>query len=249
MRAKPVAEVLKTRGVFRPVVDGYFLPADVYTVFAEGRQNDVAVLTGSNSDEATILPPPPSSSAFIGETRRIFGEMANRFLQLYPAGSDEESVQSFLRARRDQTAASHWAWARLATKTGKHHAYLYYFTHPPAYPTGSPDAKRGATHASETRYVWRNLTPKDWPWTDADRDLARAMSSYWVNFAATGNPNGSGLPDWRAYSEREPQVMLFGDKPEMRPLPHRALLEFLDSFHATHRSAFSASNSWDWSRR
>ena len=26
------------------------------------------------------------------------------------------------------------------------------------------------------------------------------MSSYWINFAATGNPNGEGLPDWPAYT-------------------------------------------------
>jgi para-nitrobenzyl esterase len=246
MRAKTAPEVLKAGGIFRPVVDGYFLPSDVYSIFSQGKQNDVPVLTGSNSDEATILPPPPNSQAFQGEVRRLFGDMTEGFLKLYPAATDQQAVQSFLRSRRDQTASSHWAWAKLETKTGTHKAYLYYFAHPPAYPPGTPN--RGASHAVETRYVWDNLTPPDWPWTDLDRKLAKVMSSYWVNFATNGDPNGKGLPVWRAYSEPNPQVMYFGDEGEMEPLPNRAELTYLDGVHATHRNAFSMSNSWDWTR-
>jgi len=37
------------------------------------------------------------------------------------------------------------------------------------------------------------------------------MSSYWVNYAATGNPNGKGLPLWPTFDSRSPQVMELGD--------------------------------------
>jgi para-nitrobenzyl esterase len=248
MRGKSAAEALRAGGVFRPVVDGYFLPADVYTMFAEGRQNHVPVLTGSNQDEATILAPPPGAGAFAKEVRRIFVDFAGEFFKLYPAGSDDEAVRSFFAARRDQTLASHWAWARFQTTTGKQQSYLYYFAHPPAYPPGSPESKRGATHGAETRYVWNHLTPKEWPWTEADRELAEVMSSYWVNFAAKRDPNGSGLPRWSPFSDSDPHVMLFDDTARMAPLPRRSFLEFLDRVNAARRNAFSMSNSWDWSR-
>jgi para-nitrobenzyl esterase len=245
LRTKSAEDVLRAGGVFRPVVDGYVLPADVYTIFEQGRQNDVPVLTGSNSDESTILPTPPTAPIFVGEVRRIFADMAESFLKLYPANSDEEAASSFLSARRDQTAAAHWTWARMVSRTGRR-SYLYYFAHPPAYPQGDPNSKLGATHGAETRYVWNNLTPKEWPWTDVDRKLADTMSSYWVNFATSGDPNAKGLPVWPVYVDKDPRVMRFGDQPEIVQLPHKTDLEFLAASYAKHRNFLSTSNSWDW---
>src|SRR5205085_9103921 len=57
MRAKPAEEVLKSGGAFRGNVDGWLLPADVYTIFAQGKQNDVPALIGSNADEGTAFTP------------------------------------------------------------------------------------------------------------------------------------------------------------------------------------------------
>jgi len=123
----------------------------------------------------------------------------------------------------------------METRNGTHRAFLYYFAQRACIPARHPEASRGATHASEMRYVWNNLTPKEWPWTDADRNLAEAMSSYWVNFARNGDPNGAGLPLWRAYSDAVPEVMRFGENPEMTTLPHKTALAFLDAFNSTHR--------------
>ena len=36
---------------FGPVVDGHVVPADVYAIFAKGKQNVANVLVGSNKDE------------------------------------------------------------------------------------------------------------------------------------------------------------------------------------------------------
>jgi para-nitrobenzyl esterase len=43
------------------------------------------------------------------------------------------------------------------------------------------------------------------------------MSSYWVGFAATGNPNGPGLPDWPAYDEQSRQIKEFGSRVSFGP--------------------------------
>mgnify|MGYP002133583175 FL=1 len=56
------------------------------------------------------------------------------------------------------------------------------------------------------------------PWTSLDTLVADQMSSYWVNFVNTGNPNGKGLPNWSAYQPQDKRVMEIGSKTEMIPI-------------------------------
>ncbi|MCU1236783.1 MAG: carboxylesterase family protein, partial [Candidatus Solibacter sp.] len=63
--------------------------------------------------------------------------------------------------------------------------------------------------------------------------LADAMSSYWVNFATYGDPNGKGLAAWPAYSAATDLAMGLGDSVAPMPVPHKAALDFLDSFLPT----------------
>ena len=56
------------------------------------------------------------------------------------------------------------------------------------------------------------------------------MSSYWANFAKTGDPNGPGLPEWRPYSAATNYgVMHLSASPHFEPDVHRARYEFLDA--------------------
>jgi carboxylesterase type B len=46
------------------------------------------------------------------------------------------------------------------------------------------------------------------------------MMTYWANFAATGNPNGAGVPTWPAFDPARPTLMRLGEKVEPQtPLP------------------------------
>ena len=55
------------------------------------------------------------------------------------------------------------------------------------------------------------------------------MSSYWTNFAKTGDPNGPGLPPWPAYGARDGyQVMRIAANPGAAPDRRRARQEFLE---------------------
>jgi len=45
------------------------------------------------------------------------------------------------------------------------------------------------------------------------------ISSYYVNFATTGDPNGKGLPQWPAFTDKNQQVMVFDAAPSARTYP------------------------------
>jgi para-nitrobenzyl esterase len=82
--------------------------------------------------------------------------------------------------------------------------------------------------------VFHNLRLYDQQWADWDRKLEDIMSSYWTNFAASGDPNGGSVPRWSAYSGAEgDKVMSFGDTAAMdHTRLDKATTDLLDAAHA-----------------
>ena len=215
---------------FSPIVDGYFAPAPAREIVAQGKQNDVPTLTGANSGElgGLMMPQsPPTAESFIKRARQQYGPLADEFLKLYPATTDKEAAVAQTQSSRDQALVSLYLWARERAKTAKTVAYTYLWDH--ALP--GPDAERfGAFHTSEVPYVLNTLYMSDRPFTAADRKIADMMSSYWANFAATGDPNGKGLPRWNPAGEK-PEIMELGDKSEpFFPAGDAAKFAFFEKF-------------------
>jgi para-nitrobenzyl esterase len=60
----------------------------------------------------------------------------------------------------------------------------------------------GAYHGAELVYAYGTLgAAGDAEYTAADRHLSGQMMDRWVRFAATGDPNGSGLARWPSVAE------------------------------------------------
>jgi para-nitrobenzyl esterase len=239
LRAKSAEDLMKANGFATAAnVDGWFLPEDVYTIYSKGKQNDVPTLIGSNSDEGSMFTPPNTTAASFRETAaKRYGSDADAFLKLYPFTSDKEAWASQAASMRDQVFG--WemrTWARMQTKTGKSKVYLYYFSRVPPGKNRVP----GAYHGSEIPYAFGNLqiapfaaTPNESearPWQDIDHKLADAMSSYWVDLATTGDPNGKNLPKWPAYRAGSDQLLSLGDEIAVKPVPNKEALDFLDTY-------------------
>ncbi|HJZ98869.1 MAG TPA: carboxylesterase family protein, partial [Candidatus Solibacter sp.] len=63
------------------------------------------------------------------------------------------------------------------------------------------------------------------------------MSSYWVNFATTGDPNGKDLPSWPAFDAKAGLVIGFGNKVDVVPLPHKSALDFWEAYFENRRKS------------
>ena len=64
------------------------------------------------------------------------------------------------------------------------------------------------------------------PFTADHHKLAALASSYWVNFATSGHPNGTGLPRWLPAAESGMTMQLDTDSRMVPALSSEARLEF-----------------------
>jgi para-nitrobenzyl esterase len=219
LRAKSTDEIGKGLRGAGMIADGWVIPEDLSLTFAAGRQNSVDVLIGSNKDEGSFILRGPTTEQWTSRVRGRWGDLADAYLKLYPAGSDAEAARSSEAAFRDEMAWHMRLYAQAQAKLGKQ-AYLYYFTHEPPVDPGKPNLR--ATHTAEIPYVFNNLkavrvfpdgsSPELASASEAERKLADIVSSYWVNFARAGNPNGKGLAPWPAYRDKATgRAMILGD--------------------------------------
>jgi para-nitrobenzyl esterase len=92
--------------------------------------------------------------------------------------------------------------------------YAYRFS----YVAESQPASAGAGHASDIPFFFDNAAIKYGAQT-SPRDMAmgKAISTYIVNFARTGNPNGAGLPAWPLYDRAGDRIMDFAPSGTLVP--------------------------------
>ncbi len=240
LRALPVEKLLEVgkrqRGMAWPIVDGWVIPDDQYKLYEAGRFNDTPILVGYNSDEGLSFSHDKTPNDYIAGVRKRYGPFADRLLEAYPVAAD--SVPKTARdLARDSAFGWHtWVWARLQSQHGKGKAYYYYFDQHPEYPAGSPQAGHGSPHGAEVAYVFEHLYDTHRPATPADERISDAMAAYWTNFAKHLDPNGKGLPEWPAFSDRTPVVMYFAGTPHTGPVPSAESLRVLDGYFAWRRS-------------
>jgi para-nitrobenzyl esterase len=218
-------------GGFRPAADGYIIPSDLYSIYQARRFNDTPILIGHTSDElgsfgsrGTI-----TADSFEKQVKSQYGSHADAILSVYPHATDAEAAKSSKGLSRESTFAwSTWTWARLQSEKGKGKAFEYY------YDNHAPNVD-GSGHGSDVPYAFQTLGGQQGAPKPEDLKLSDMISSYWVNFAKTGDPNGTGLPRWPAFAENNQQAMVFDAAPGARPMPNLDKLKAFDAYMAWRR--------------
>ncbi|CAK7221232.1 hypothetical protein SCUCBS95973_004424 [Sporothrix curviconia] len=225
-------------GEFRPTLDGYTLPDTYARLLGQPPSHAVLLITGNTRDE---------SGAAFGRTmtvaqctaalRQQYGTLAARALAAWPATNDSVAGEAYNQQWQDTSRVSSWGFARgwSNASVSSRPIYTYYWDHAP------PGQNQGAHHMSEINYVLGNLYKTSLPWQAEDYAIARRMTSYWANFARTGNPNGDRDRDgidsedieiWRPTVANETVVMRVGDGWGAMQIAGREQLQLIEDYFA-----------------
>ena len=195
-------------------VDGWVLPEPATKIYAEGREQKVALLIGNNSQEMQPRGAPGDIRQMIAQR---YGPLADRALAAYGVNGaygagdpqpDPENGTVMLQFTTDNSfrcgTIQELIWHTVAGNTG----YEYQFSR-----TVHGQEALGAPHASEIPFifgtlpVWQNMRK----YNESDQQYAPQMQEYWTNFAKTGDPNGGKLVKWPKFDATARAFMDFTD--------------------------------------
>ena len=252
LRQLPATALLKgTAGdVSHPVIEPYFLPVAPFEAFTAGKQNDVPLLLGSNAEEARALVDVShvTNATFDKDLASSVGALPPPLVAAYPHTTDKQAQQAMIDLQTDlRFGWDMWAWARLQAATGKNPVFYYSFRQKPPFPAGSVYDGWGASHFSELWYVFNHQDQSPWSWSLADRKLAEEMSSYWINFVRSGDPNtprdanpsshpnSASLPVWPPFTDTDSKVLYLADPITVGGISSINGLKVFDAVYASLR--------------
>jgi carboxylesterase type B len=106
-------------------------------------------------------------------------------------------------------------------------AWMYWFTREREDAGGEAV---GAYHGAEYSYVF-GMHDSYMTTTPYDLELSASMQRYWINFAATGNPNTDSLPEWPLFERPDPVVLELGDSIRQIPAPEAGLCSAFEDWN------------------
>ena len=116
----------------------------------------------------------------------------------------------------------HDCWTKMVAAQNKP-VYEYYFSR--------ENGEYGTNHSGEMIYAYRNV-PRTKNYDNRDYELEEIMSSFWINFVRTGNPNGydtkgTPLPVWQTVEQSNGLLMEIGDTCGMIKDPFGYIYEYM----------------------
>ena len=210
-----------------PILDGKLVVESCSDAYNAGRQARVPLMIGNNSAE--IGGPFVNASTSKEELFSMFGELKEEAKAAYDPDGTKDFAEVQTRFNTDKVWGEPARFAAQSVVAKGDPAYIFLFSYVPA--AMKERMRFGPGHGTDISFVFDNLrVPEGGTADPSDKEVARIMNSYWVNFAKTGNPNGDGLPLWPLYNPKTNQILEVqaDGKPVGKPDPTKARLDVIE---------------------
>lgn len=223
------AAAADTSSDWLPVVDGVVLSRDPFTPDAPSLSENVPMILGNVHDETAVpvrgtLTWEDAPAALHNAVAIYLGpytaeEVVAKFRSIYPDKSPIDIVIAAATAFRAWPGQVLEAERRASNAKSQPHTWVYQMN----WHRNAPGAR--AMHTIDIPFMFDNLdaSPGQIGTTEeelaAAQPLADAMSGMLIHYAATGNPNHSGLPNWPAYDLKERNTMIWNNPPQIEKDP------------------------------
>jgi para-nitrobenzyl esterase len=196
-----------------PTVDGRSLPHHPFDPDGLAISSHIPLITGTNLNESTNgLDRPGATDMTVDDMNRLVREayegqssaIVDAYRAEYPTATPF-SLWATIEASRWRIPAFAQAARKAALGAAPAFSYIY------SWRTPSLDGRPGPFHAAEISFVFDNAGICD-HYSAGEPSafvLSKQMSTAWVSFARTGNPNHIGLPNWPAYTPDTHRTMFF----------------------------------------
>jgi para-nitrobenzyl esterase len=202
---------------YSPVVDGIVLPKGPWQPDAPAVSAGIPMIVGSTRTETTALLGANHPEYFTLDEaslpRNLAGWIPDRdipkviagYKRLMPSASPSDLFFAITTARRVRQQA--WAQAERKAAQGAAPVWLYELD----WATPADGGKWGSPHSLDLAFVFDNVAKSEaMVGTGSEpQHLADQMSSAWIAFARSGNPDTSAVPTWPPFSPAQRATMVF----------------------------------------
>ncbi|WP_375325208.1 carboxylesterase/lipase family protein [Flagellimonas sp. GZD32] len=221
------------RGRSGPVVDGKYIVQSPFDEEPADFSKDVAIIIGTDLHEfnyydRAIITPKTLDEVKVEIAKRYGEENVDNYIEMYrkayPDQKEPHHMLTFDAMFRNGAIKQ----AELKSAPGNAPVYTYLFT----WLTPVNDGSLGASHGVELPFVFNNIAMAR-PLTGGGKDayeLADKISSAWINFVKTGDPNTKGLPKWNPYRPDQGDTMIFDNDCKIVHNHDKELIKFVSQY-------------------
>ncbi len=221
-----------TKG-FIPCVDGITLKRKPFIPDAPAISADIPLMIGSNKDEMSIFRAGNpkfgkyTDEDFQAHVREALPEKAGELIPAIREAFPDYSPTDLINVT--ESLKGYWIatvfQAERKAAQAKAPVYVYLM----AWETRADNGRLRAHHALDVPLVFNNVETMRSMVGEGEepQKMADLMSSAWIAFARTGNPNTKGLPDWPVYDTQNRDTMVFDTISRVQKKPYEKIREIL----------------------